>query len=243
MKRTLPALCFASSLAAIAGACVLLPAEPAAASLPVFDFSNYSQNLLVAARALNQINNQIKSLQNEASMIRSMEQNLQTLDFPQLAKITAAMNQINQLMGQAKGIEFKVQGLDEQVKGLFPGALQKALSSDQRVAEARSELDAATSAYRQAMNVQSQVAENVQADAGTLTELAQRSSTSVGSLQAEQAVSQLIALSIKQQFQLQNLMASEFREAAIDRARRAQAEEDGRAMTSRFLNGTASGRN
>ena len=106
MKRTLPALCFASSLAAIAGACVLLPAEPAAASLPVFDFSNYSQNLLVAARALNQINNQIKSLQNEASMIRSMEQNLQTLDFPQLAKITAAMNQINQLMGQAKGIEF-----------------------------------------------------------------------------------------------------------------------------------------
>lgn len=238
MKRTVPALCFVSCVAALAGACALLPTEPASASLPVFDVSNYTQNVLVAARALNQINNQIRSLQNEASMIRSMEQNLKRLDFPQLSKISSAMNQINQLMSQAKGIEFKVQGLDEQVKGLFPGVLQKALSGDQRVAGARAQLNAAICAYRQAMKIQSQVAENVQADAGTLTELAARSSGAAGSLQAEQAVSQLIALSIKQQFQLQNLMASEFREAAIDRARHAQAEEDGRAMTSRFLNGS-----
>ena len=39
------------------------PAAPVAA-IPVFDASNYAQNLLQAARALEQINRQIESLQN-----------------------------------------------------------------------------------------------------------------------------------------------------------------------------------
>ena len=217
---------------------VLMPAAPAAAQMAVFDGTNYAQNLLQAARALNQVNNQIKSLQNEATMLQNMATNLKTLSFPQLSKLTSAMTQIDQLMSQAQGIQFKVAGLDSRVKNLFPGALSKALTSDQQVAQARARLDAATAAYKQAMTVQAQVAENVQADAGTLNELAATSQGSVGALQVAQAANQLMALSVKQQLQLQNLVASEYRAAAIDRARRAQAEEDGRATTQRFLNGT-----
>ncbi len=222
---------------------VVVPVAPASAQLAVFDGTNYAQNLLQAARALNQVNNQIKSLQNEASMLQNMATNLKTLSFPQLSKLTSAMTQINQLMSQAQGIQFKVAGLDSQVKGLFPGAVTKALTSDQQVVQARAELDAATSAYRQAMSVQAQVAENVQADAGTLSELAASSQGSVGALQVSQAANQLMALSVKQQLQLQNLMASEYRSAAVDRARRAQAEEDGRAATQRFLNGAGTSGN
>lgn len=214
---------------------VLIPVAPAAAQLAVFDGTNYAQNLLQAARALNQINNQIKSLQNEATMLQNMATNLKTLSFPQLSKLTSAMTQIDQLMSQAQGIRFKVAGLDSQVKGLFPGALSKALSGDQRVVEARAQLDAATAAYRQAMTVQAQVAENVEADAGTLNELVASSQGSAGALQAQQAANQLMALSVKQQLQLQNLMAAEFREVAIERARQVQAEEDGKAATRRFL--------
>ena len=147
------------------------------------------------------------------------------------------MTEINQLMSEAQGIQFKVSGLDNQVKGLFPGQLSQALTGDQRVAQARAELDAATAAYKQAMTVQAQVAENVQADAATLNELAASSQGAVGALQVSQAANQMMALSVKQQLQLQNLVASEYRGAAIDRARRAQAEEDGRAETQRFLNG------
>ena len=216
---------------------ILVPVAPAAAQMAVFDGTNYAQNLLQAARALNQINNQIKSLQNEATMLQNMATNLKTLSFPQLSKLTSAMTRIDQLMGEAQGIQFKVAGLDKEVKSLFPGALGQALTGDQRVAHARAQLDAATAAYRQAMNIQSQVAENVRADAGTLSELAASSQGSVGALQVSQAANQLMALSIKQQLQLQNLVASEYRAAAIDRARRAQAEEDGRAATRRFLNG------
>lgn len=227
--------------AALCGS-ALLPVAPATAQMAVFDGTNYAQNLLQAARALNQVNNQIKSLQNEATMLQNMATNLKSLSFPQLSQLTSAMTRIDQLMSQAQGIQFKVAGLDSQVKSLFPGAIQNALSSDQRIASARAQLDAATAAYKQAMSVQAQVAENVQADAGTLNELVASSQGSVGALQVSQAANQLMALSVKQQFQLQNLMASEYRAAAIDRARRAQAEEDGRVTTQRFLNGAGTPR-
>lgn len=222
---------------------VLLPAAPATAQIAVFDGTNYAQNLLQAARALNQVNNQIKSLQNEATMLQNMATNLKSLSFPQLSRLNSAMSEIDRLMSQAEGIQFKVSGLDSQVKSLFPGALQSALSSDQRIASARAQLDAATAAYKQAMKVQAEVAQNVEADAGTLNELAASSQSSVGALQVSQAANQLMALSIKQQLQLQNLVASEYRSAAIERARKAQAEEDGRATTQRFLNGAGPSRN
>lgn len=230
--RTIIALSAATALT-VAGTFVL-PAAPAAA-IPVFDPTNYARNVLQAARALEQINNQIASLQNEAAMLRNMARNLQRIDFPQLERVTSAMRRIDTLMGEARGIDFRMDRLDERVRALFPGAAQGVLRSDQRVLQAKAQLEAATAGYRHAMSVQAQVVENVREDAGTLFELVAGSQGSVGSLQVGQAANQLLALSIKQQMQLQTLMAAEFHGAAIERARRAQAEEDGRAATRRFL--------
>jgi type IV secretion system protein TrbJ len=224
----------AIALAAAAPAAIALPASPAAA-IPVFDATNYAQNLLQAARALEQINHQIASLQNEAAMLQNMARNLERLDFPQLQQVNSAMQRIDQLMGQAQGIDFRMDGLDQRLRSLFPGAVDRALRRDQRVLQARARLDAATAGYRQAMGVQAQVVENVREDAALLAELVGRSQNAVGGLQAQQAANQLLALSIKQQLQLQNLMAAEFRDASVERARRAQAEADGRAATRRFL--------
>lgn len=235
MKAITTALGFAAATALALSGTFALPVAPAPAALPVFDPTNYTQNLLQAARALEQINNQVTSLQNEASMLQNMAKNLETIDFPQLQKIKSAMSRIDQLMGQAQAIDFKVDGLDSKVRALFPGALSRALTGDRQVAQARARLDAATTAWRQSMSVQAQVAENVREDAGVLSELAASSQSAVGALAVGQAANQLLALSVKQQLQLQNLMASEFREAAIERARKAQAEEDGRAATRRFL--------
>lgn len=224
----------AFALAAGAPLALALPASQAAA-IPVFDATNYAQNLLQAARALEQINQQIQSLQNEAAMLQNMARNLERIDFPQLDRLNSAMQRIDQLMGQAQGIDFRIDQLDERVRQMFPGAVERVLGRDQRVLEARARLDAAMGGYRQAMGVQAQVVENVREDAGLLEELVGRSQGAVGGLQAQQAANQLLALSIKQQFQLQNLMAAEFREASIERARRAQAEAEGRAATRRFL--------
>jgi type IV secretion system protein TrbJ len=46
-----------------------IPLEPAFAWRIVYDPSNYAQNVLQAARALEQINQQIAQLQNEAQML------------------------------------------------------------------------------------------------------------------------------------------------------------------------------
>lgn len=236
MKATRAALGFAAVTATTLGGTVAVPPSEAQA-IPVFDVSNYAQNVLQAARALEQINNQVKSLQNEASMLKNMAKNLEKLGFPELQKITSAMQRINQLMGEAQALDFRVDGLNEKIRALFPGRLQQALSSDEQVAAARSRLDAAEAAYRQAMGVQAGIAENVREDAGLLDELASNSQSAVGALQVGQAANQLLALSIKQQLQLQNLMTSEFRDQTIERARRIQAEEEGRAATRRFLGG------
>ena len=215
-------------------------APASAAGLPVFDPANYAQNLLQAARALEQINNQVKSLQNQATMVDAMTRNLRTIDFPQLQQMTSAMQRIDRLMGKAQSIDFKVDGLDQRIERLFPGAVQHALTGDQQLADARSRLDAARESYRQAMGVQAQVAENVREDAGLLNQLAASSQGAAGALEVGQAANQLLALSVKQQLQLQTLVASEFRGTAIERARRSQAEEDGRAGTRRFLDGPQS---
>lgn len=209
-----------------------------AAGMPVFDAANYAQNLLESARALDQINNQVKSLQNEASMIEGMTKNLKTIDFPELQNLNSEMLRIDQLMNEAKGVDFKIDGLEQRIEALFPGDAQ-ALTADRRVADAKTRLDASRSAYLQSMEVQAEVAENVEEDSGALNGLIGRSQSAAGALQASQAANQLLALGVKQQFQLQNLLASEFREASIERARRAQAEEDGRATTLRFLGGEA----
>ena len=230
-----------AALTSMLGLSAALPIAPAKASgLPVFDAANYSQNLLEAARALEQINNQVKSLRNEAGMLENMAKNLERIDFPQLQQITSSMQQVDQLIAKAQGIDFRVEGLDQRVEKLFPGALQRALTGDEQVANARARLDAAQAAYRQSIEMQAQVAQNVEEDAGVLADLAKSSEGAIGALQVGQAANQLIALSVKQQLQLQNLMATEFRETAIERARRAQAEEDGRATTRRFLDGPAS---
>jgi len=217
---------------------VLAVPRPAHAII-VYDPSNHAQNLLTAARALTQINNQIQSLQNEASMLTSMARNLSRIDFPELQQLTQRLRQIERLMTQAQGIDFNVDQIEGQFRRLFPDP-SRILGSAQHVAEARARLDGAMTAFRQTMAVQSQVVGNVQEDAQALAAIVAKSQGAEGSLQASQATNQLLALGAKQQFQIQQMMAAQYRAEAMEQARRVQAEADARATTRRFLgSGTA----
>lgn len=212
-----------------------LTCTPACAQFTVFDPSNYSQNLLTAARTLQQINNQIQSLQNEATMLINQAKNLTRIDFPELQALTQTLQQVDRLMGQAQGIQFRVSGLDQQFRQLFPQSFSVALRTNEQVVAARARLDTAMSAYQQTMTVQAQVTENVTADAQALSGIVAKSQGAEGALQAQQATNQLLALAAKQQFQIQSMMAAQYRAESIEQARRAQAEIDARAATRRFL--------
>lgn len=214
---------------------LIVPSAPAYAQLTVFDPSNYSQNLLTAARTLQQVNNQIRSLQNQAQSLVNQAKNLTTIGFPEIRAITQTLQQIDQLMGQAQGIQFRVTGLDQEFRALFPQSFNQALTMNGQVVAARTRLDTEMAAYKQTMGAQAQVVENVQADAQTLNGIVSRSQGAEGALQAQQATNQLLALTAKQQFQIQSLMAAQYRAQAVEQARRAQAEIDARAMTTKFL--------
>lgn len=214
---------------------LVVPMTPANAQFTVFDPSNYAQNVLTAARTLQQVNQQIQQLQNEAQMLANGAKNLRTIDFPQLDALRQKLTEIDRLMGRAQAIDFRVDQLDQKFSSLFPRDFSSALHTDARVRDATARLDASMDAFRETMAVQSQVVENVHDDATTLSEIVRRSQGAEGALQAQQASNQLLALSAKQQFQIQQMMAAQFRATSVAQARRATQAAEARAATKKFL--------
>src|SRR3546814_19946649 len=96
-RRSCAALVAATILAAPLALAPILTA-PAYAQFGfgriVFDPSNYAQNVLTAARTLQQINQQITQLQNEAQMLINQARNLARLPH-------SSLQQIQQSIGRA----------------------------------------------------------------------------------------------------------------------------------------------
>jgi len=222
---------------AVTGALTLatLAMSDPAQAIVVFDPSNYSQNILTAARTLEQINNQIHMLQNQAQGLINQAKNLTTISFPELQALKQTMQQIDQLMGQAQGIQFKVASLDQQFRSLYPDSFAQSLTTSQQVQSARARMDTARAAFEQTMTVQAQVVENIAADQAVLTGIVARSQSAEGALQASQATNQLLALVAKQQFQIQTLMAAQYRADAIERANQSQSRTDAQSASTKFL--------
>ncbi|TDW59984.1 P-type conjugative transfer protein TrbJ [Novosphingobium sp. PhB55] len=206
----------------------------------VYDPTNYSQNVLTAARALMQVNNQIQSLQNQAQGLVNQAKNLSRVSFPELQALTDTLRKIDVLMDQARGIEFKVANADRQFAQLYPDAFTRSLTLDDQVTAARTRMAAQVSAYRQTVTLQAQIAENVAVDTSALGSLVARSQGAEGALQVQQATNQLLALTAKQQFQIQEMMAAQYRAEAVSESNRAQEAAEAQAATQKFLgSGTA----
>lgn len=233
MKTALTAALLGCTIAGAIGTSMI--SVPAAAQLSVFDPSNYAQNVLTAARTLTSINQQIQQLQNEAMMLTNMARNLARVDFPQMQQLQQRLGQIDRLMGQAQGVDFRVDQLEAQLRQLYPNDFQRLFGRDQRVQRARAQLEAAMGGFRSAMALQNEIVTNVRDDAETLRDIVGRSQGAEGSLQAQQATNQLLALAAKQQLQIQQLMAAQFRAESVEQGRRGQIEREARESTRRFL--------
>ena len=184
MKKTLIALATA----------VLVTAMPAAeAQWVVVDPTNLVQNIMTAARALEQINNQIRSLQNEAQMLMNEARNLTSLDFSALNELRSALSATNQLIQQAQGLAFNVSQMETEFARLYPDAYSASTSGSQMTTDARTRWRNSLEALRTATKVQSQAVQNFASDEQTLTDLVNRSQSAAGALQATQATNQLLA--------------------------------------------------
>jgi P-type conjugative transfer protein TrbJ len=205
------------------------------AQVVVFDPSNYSQNLLTAARALDQINNQIRSLENQAQMLLNGAKNLTRLPTTVAGELTSKINEINGLVAQAKGIAFDVQKTNRDFERFYPRQYTAAISSDRMVQDAAARWDNTYQALKQTLVTQATIASALDQDGQTLRTLMANSSGAVGSLQAQQAGNELLALQIKQSLQAQALVATQARADALRSVEQQASAEAARERFTRFI--------
>ena len=115
---------------------------PASAQWAVFDATNFSQNVLTAARELQQINNEVLSLQNEAQMLINQARNLTSLPYSALSQLSSTIQRTQQLLGQAQGIAYNVANIQSQFQSLYPTGYTGATSSGQLITSSQGAIGA-----------------------------------------------------------------------------------------------------
>ena len=230
------AMILAATMLAAPIALAPMLATPAHA-LIVFDPSNYAQNVLTAARSLEQITNQITSLQNEAQMLINQARNLASLPFNVVSRLRSNLETTKQLIAQAKGLAYDLSRMDAEFARLYPEQYAATVSGDRMYQDARERWKNTLGGLQTAMRMQAQVSQNLSQDEGVLADLVSQSQSATGALQAMQATNQLLALQAKQSIQLQQLQLTQDRAASLELARQAAAVERGREVTRRFLGG------
>ena len=200
----------------------------------VFDPTNYAQNVLQAARALEQITNQITSLQNEAQMLINQARNLASLPYSALQQLQQSVQRTQQLLSQAQNIAFDVQQIDHAFQTTYGNASLSA-SDQQLIAGARERWQNTVGGLQDAMRVQASVVGNIDTNRTQMSALIGQSQGATGALQASQAGNQLLGLQAQQLADLTAAVAAQGRAQNLETAQRTAAQDQGREQLRRFL--------
>ena len=199
----------------------------------VFDPSNYAQNVLTAARSLQQINNQIRSLENQANSLINQARNLASLPFTTIAQIQGQIQRTQQLLAQAQQIAYNVTTIQTAFTNRYgTGALS---GSDQSLIDgAQSRWQTSVAGFEDALKIQAGVVGNIDTSRTTMNSLVTASHSATGALQAAQAGNELLALQSQQLADLTATIAAQGRAQDLEAARTATAEAQGQEQYTRF---------
>ncbi|AMK21674.1 P-type conjugative transfer protein TrbJ [Sphingobium sp. TKS] len=200
----------------------------------VFDPSNYAQNVLTAARSLQQITNQITSLQNQAQSLINQARNLASLPYSALQQLQQSVQRTQSLLSQAQNIAYDVQSIDRAFQ-LKYGSTAMSASDTQLIADARARWQNTVGGLQDAMRVQAGVVGNIDTNRTQMSALIGQSQGAAGALQAAQAGNQLLALQAQQLADLTALIAANGRAQALQSAEQAAAAAQGQEQRRRFL--------
>jgi type IV secretion system protein TrbJ len=210
-------------------------APPADAQMLVYDPSNYAQNVLQAARALQQINNQITSLQNQTLMLLNQARNLASLPYSSLQAIDQSIARTQQLLSQAQRLAYDINEIDQAFAQTYPQSYAASTSSQQLFGDAQTRWQNALAGYQDSLRVQAGV---VQALGTTRTQtdaLVSSSQSATGILQATQAGNQLVALQTRQILDLTALIAAQSRAQSLAGARTTAGDAQAQVQFNQFL--------
>ena len=165
---------------------------PAHAQWIVYDPTNFSQNVLTAARELQQVNNEIQSLENQATMLINQAKNLASLPYSAVAQLEASIQRTEQLLTQAQRIAYSVTTIDQAFTQVYPQSYSGTTSNAQLMADAQTRWQNARAAYQDSMHVQAGVVQNLDNARVQINALVSSSQSASGALQAAQSGNQLI---------------------------------------------------
>ena len=212
-----------------------LAAAPTHAQLTVYDPTNHAQNVLQAARALSQINNQITSLQNEAQSLLNQARDLASLPTSTLSGIQQSIDRTKQLIGEAQQIAYDVKDIDAAFAKRYPKGSLKDVTKETLVDNAEERWRDAVAAFQDSLKTQAGIVTNLSDTRSQMDTLVGASQDAIGALQAAQAGNQLVALQTRQLADLTAVVAAQGRAAAIAAARSAAEEAQAKEQTRRFI--------
>ena len=228
---------FRAALAAGVAALTFATANvPARAQWIVYDPTNFSQNVLTAARELQQVNQNIQSLENQATMLINQAKNLASLPYSSLAQLEASIQRTEQLLMQAQNIAYSVTTIDQAFTQVYPQSYSGSTSNTQMLADAQTRWQNARAGYQDSMNVQAGVVQNLQNAQTQISALVSSSQSASGALQAAQSGNQIMGLAAQQLADLTGVIAAMARAQSLDNAGRLESEAQGQQQMQNFLN-------
>jgi type IV secretion system protein TrbJ len=206
----------------------VLLSMPLHAQLIVNDPLNYAQNVLTAARSLQQINIGLLGLANQLKMLQNQYQNLLKLPYSSLMSIEQSYRQTLALLGSAQKLTYNVEQINQTFSRLYPQSLGGMPPQQQIVNNARERWQTSLAGYQHALEVQ---AGAVQSLDGTRTQTSAllSSSQTASMLAAQQAGTQVSAQILRQLADLTAVVVAQARAQSLDGARQLADEQDRQA--------------
>lgn len=210
-----------------------LAAVPASAQYIVFDPTNYVQNVLTAARELQQVDNEIQSLTNQATMLVNQAKNLASLPLSTLTQLESSISQTQSLLSQAQNIAFNVQQVEQAFTSTY-GSVPSTASAATLIAGAQTRWQNSVGGFEDSLKVQAGAVGNISTNSSAMTSLVSASQSATGALQAAQAGNQILALQSQQLSDLIAVMSAKGRADALAQADTGTTEAEGQAFYSQF---------
>ena len=209
----------------LAAIVAVTPMAPARAQMAVIDPTNLAQNLLQATRALEQINNQIRQIEQATQMLRQNPLQLSP-------ELTQSISEARELFDTAQGIAFEDNQVGENLRTLYPetwedfdleGVLQQSERWEQ---ESRDSL-------QRAMEAEARAARSIEGSRNRIDRALQSSSSAEGQTGAIQASNQLLGVTASQLAEIHALLIAQGRALETERMERLAREERAREIQRR----------
>ncbi len=200
---------------ALAPPVTLPPAH--AQGMVVHDPANVAQNVLQAARALQQVNNQITQIEQQVRMLRS-------LDLQLAPEVTQTIYAARELFGQAQAIRYNLGTIATEIRTLYPDDYRNLnlddmlRRSDAWVAESRASVE-------RLVAQQARAAQGLNRTETQINRALNASGAAEGQTSAIQASNQMLGVLSAQLAEMQALQIAQSRALAAERLERTAREE------------------